>query len=293
MCLFGLAVAVQPMQSQITLEQTYPSAGYYNTLSVSPQIKVTGAKLFYMVKLEISGEKYVAVDMLNQSINFYNLNHTLFANVSYSNVTLLGNPTAGVEKVNASLLYISENLFDTDNQIELMYMGTYYDYTTDTQYAVTQIVNQDGSIMFTATNEAPLVKPNYHSQYYPIYNTAAGTKLILSKTNGDAKVYSLGGTWSGMLANNSINLSENALTLSPNPSGRGSAVRMEYDLPQGVNTAELKVFDGTGKELKSYKIGSDMHEVMVEPGDLPAGDYYYYLSAEGKVIGTKKSVVME
>jgi hypothetical protein len=161
--LFATVMVSSSLQSQISLEQTYPSAGYFNS-TANPV--VFGAKLFYLVKLEVSGEKYVSVDMLAQSISFYNLNHSLYATMSYSNVLPVGGTTPDLEKVNASLLYFSENLFDLDNQIEVMY--TNWRITATTQSAVTHIVNQDGSFLFTAVNEAPLVKPNFHNQYYPI-----------------------------------------------------------------------------------------------------------------------------
>jgi hypothetical protein len=290
--LFAMALATGTLRSQISLEQTYPSAGAFVLTPAGPIPQSFGAKLFYMVKLEVSGEKYVSVDLLAQSINFYNLNHSLYATMSYSNVLLMGTPPSIMEKVSCSLLYFSENLFDLDNQIEMMY--TYSKTASNTAIAVTQIVNQDGSLLFTAMNEAPMIKPSYHNQYYPIYNTPLGTKMILSKTDGTAKVYSLGGTFSGAVGSNPIiNVDDNAMTLSPNPAERGSAVKLEYDLPEGMKEAELKVFDGAGRVIKSYRIGADMHSILVEPGELSAGVYYYSILSGSIVIGTKKSVVVE
>jgi len=282
-----LIFCAKPGCSQITLEQTYPSAGYFSASTNPVQY---GAKLFYLVKLEVSGEKYVSVDLQNQSIQFYNLNHSLFASMSYSNVTLLGISAVTLEKNQASLLYFSENLFDTDNQIEVMYSNTYVG--SNVQNAVTHIVNQDGTLLFTALGEVPLVKPTFHNQYYPIYNTAAGTKMILSKLDASAKVYSLPGNFTSLIANNNV-FSNEALSLSPNPVGKGNSVTLSYELPQGISSAELKVFDVNGKEIRSYRISDEMHEILVESGELPAGVYFYNVSSGAKMIGTKKSIVVD
>ncbi len=279
--------------AQLALEHTYPSTGYFNATVPSSSY---GAKRLYLVKLEQAGEKYVSVDCAAQTITFYNLNHSLYVTMSYSNVTLLGGfPNTNYERVNADLLYISQNLFNKDNMIEVLYTNYRYNAGsggTGTWTAVTHIVKEDGTIMFTATDEAPLVKPNYHNQFYPIYNTAQGTKLILSKTNGDAKVYSLGGTFSNATANNNIYGNDVDMMLAPNPVESGESVKLTYQLPAEISAAELKVFDESGKEIKSYKIGSDMNEIIVEPGELPAGIYYYSVISGSKTLGTKKSLVI-
>jgi hypothetical protein len=288
--LASLALCAGSLRSQITLEQTYPSAGWFNAGSIGPNFSIFGAKFFYMVNLEVSGQKYVSIDLQGQNINLYNLNHSLYTTISFANITMFS-PGDNQEKMNATFLYFSENLFDTDNQIEFMYCN--WVGGVGSPNAITQIVNQDGSILFTANGEAPLVKANFHNQYYPIYNTPQGTKMILSKTDGSARVYSLAGTFSGMMGQNPLAGNNDAFSLSPNPAGRGSAVKLEYDLPESIKEAELKVFDGAGREIKSYRIGADMHSIMVEPGELAAGVYYYSILSGSAVIGTKKSVVVE
>lgn len=289
-CLLGLGLSMQTAHSQISLEQTYPSAGWYNTGSVGPNFSIFGAKFFYMVNLEVSGLKYVSIDLLGQSVNVYNLNHSLYTTISFAGVTMFV-PGDSQEKMNASLLYFSEKLFDTDNQIEFMYCN--YAGGVPSPNAVTQIVNQDGSVLFTANGEAPLVKANFHSQYYPIYNTPLGTKMILSKTDGSAKVYSLAGTFSGLMSHNPLAGTNDGFSLSPNPAGRGAVIKLEYDLPAGVNEAQLNIVDGAGRQIKSYRIGADMNSVLVEPGELPAGVYYYSIVSGSTIIGTKKSMVVD
>ncbi len=286
----GLLLLTSRLSAQISLEQNYPSSGMFNTATFGNGFTIFGAKYFYMIKLEVSGEKYVAIDLLSQTVNFYNLNHSLYTSISYSNVTMLGSWGDPVqEKMNATVFYFSEKLFDTDDQIEFMYCN--WSLNTSGSSAVTHVLNEDGTILFTANGEAPLVKPNYHNQFYPIYNTAQGTKMILSKANGSASVYSLGGTFSGLVNNGSDH--DPVFTVSPNPVGKGQPVTLSYDLPAGLAEARLTLFDSEGKEIKSYRIGAEMNTVVVEPGELPQGIYYYSIFSGSRVIDSKKSVVVE
>lgn len=134
-----------------------------------------------MVDLEASGMSYVEVDRANKEIKLYHLDHSLFKTVSYANVPLPANPITTVY-----LMYISEHLFDQDDGLEFMYLdptpGTY----------LTQVYNEDGSLLLDEPGSQPLVLATVHNQQYPIYNTDQGTKLILSHTDGTARVYSLG-----------------------------------------------------------------------------------------------------
>lgn len=281
-CLAGIL----NLSSQITLEHTYPNAGYFCSISIGPSV-VTGAKPFYMVSLEVSGQKYVSIDSQNQSITFYNLDHSFYKSISYSAVPLLGNQAPDVEKLGATLLYISEKLFDTDNQIEFMY-------TVNNQSGcTTQIVNEDGSIILSANNEAPLVKSTQHNQSYPIYNTPVGTKMILSRRDSTAKVYSLGGTFTELVKNNNI-FSENAsLGLYPNPANKGRQVALEYNLPNEIKYAELVIHDELGKEIVRYTIANEMDKIIIDTDLFSAGIYYYTVVSNAKIIGTKKSILIE
>jgi hypothetical protein len=288
-------------KAQITLEHTYSNAGAATALTytyISPvgpttsNIRVTVR--FYMVNLEISGPKYVAVDLQNQSITFYNLNHTLYKNISFAGVTILSGNQAGMfgipgQKNNADILYISESLFDTDPEIEFLYS---FNANSTLNTSITHVVNENGAILFTANGEAPLVRPNFHNQYYPIYNTPLGTKMILSKSDSTAKVYSLGGTLTTAIGTNHV-LSENSLfNLSPNPAFMGQNIAITYELPESIESADLFIMDQAGKEINSFKIGNHMNHILIDSKTLPSGTYFYSIQSGGKVLGTKKSIVI-
>ena len=190
------------ISAQITLEHTYPGASYFASSSDISQL--------YIVWLEKDGQKYVHVDRLNKAVKLYNMDHSPYKTISFSAATDL-NPNVNAMDV----LYISQHLFDSDNEIEFMYCDQYY---SSTASFVTQIINEDGALLFTASNEFPAVKLSIPMAQEPIYNTSTGTKMILSATNGDGKVYSLTGTLSAMTVP-SHEEQQRTLQLFPNPAG--------------------------------------------------------------------------
>jgi hypothetical protein len=276
--------------SQIALEHTYNNTGYYMPSSSVNGTAGNGLQKFYLVHLEIDGDKYVKIDKPAQTIDFYNLNHQLWKSINYSNVTTNIGPNSTYDKSGCSILYISQSLFDTDAEIEFMY--TYWWGGSTDNPAITQIVNENGSILFTDLG-APIVSPTFHNQFFPIYNTTNGTKMILSNVNGTAEVFSLGGNFTAGISQNNI-VGNAEMTLFPNPSTGGNMITINYKLPEENKTGNMIVFDSQGKQVKSYKIGNGMTDILINPAELSKGTYFYsIITDEGKVIATQKSILIE
>ena len=71
-----------------------------------------------------------------------------------------------------------------------MYINNYgYPYNK----GATKIVKENGVVIFADTGAA-VVRATWPMQQWPIYSTAQGTKMILSYTTRQAKVFSLPGT---------------------------------------------------------------------------------------------------
>lgn len=282
-----------PVFAQFTLEHTYSNAGYFKLSFIDPNNFQFGKYSFYLVHLEIDGDKYVKIDRGAQTIDFYDLNHVFWKSINYSAVPTNISSDPNHDKANCSILYISQSLFDTDTEIEFMYSFYKY-YPIDTSNkAITQIVNEDGSILFSDV-AAPLVQPSFHNQYYPIYNTTNGTKMILSNVNGTAEIFSLSGTFTAGIAQNNILNKAVEMSLFPNPSMGENMITINYTLPEENKTANLIIFDSFGKQVKSYKIGNGMSNILVNASEFSTGMYFYSITTEsGKVIATKKSIVVE
>ena len=277
--------------AQFTLEHTYNNTGWCKG-SMSGANWIFGQHQFYLIHLEIDGDKYVEIDKGAQTIDFYDLSHTLWKSINYSGISIISPDPSG-DKSECSILYISQSLFNTDTKVEFMYAYWWYKTTDSTWHAITQIVNEDGSILFSR-DAAPLVQPAWHDQYYPIYNTTNGTKLILSNVNGTAEIFSLAGTFTSGIATNNILGNAAQMSLFPNPSTGGGMITINYTLPTETRTANLLVFDTQGRQVKSYKIGNGMSNILVNPAELSKGTYFYSIQTEeGKTIATQKSIVVQ
>lgn len=256
------------MYGQITLEHSYPGASYFVNASTGQNIQQ-----LYMVNLEVDGHKYVHIDRGNKVLNFYNLNHTPFKSISFAAATSV-NP-ANVQ----DFLYISQNLFDNDNEIEFLYVDQYALNT-----AVTQVVNEDGTIIFTANNEAPLVKLNAPQAQVPIYNTSAGTKMILSATSGNGQVYSLPGVLSALTVKN-IENPTNELSLYPNPSTNKITIENKNVL---IN--KIVIYNNNGETIKSLSV-ENINSVDLDVSNLSSGEYFVQIyDKNGTLVDTKKII---
>jgi len=176
-------------------------------------------------------------------------------------------------------LYISQKLFDNDNEIEFLYIDQ-----LGTSSCVTQVVNEDGSIIFTEYNAGPLVKGNAPQAQLPIYNTVAGTKMILSLLGGTANVYGLPGTLSAVTVKNIDNpISESVLF--PNPSNKSITVE---DEKYPIN--RISIFDLNGKLIENIKVDNKSNYEL-DISSLSVGEYIIQTTDKnGKVTGNKKLI---
>lgn len=277
--------------AQITSEHIYNNTGWCKGGKTEGGQWSTGIDQFYLIHLEIDGDKYVKIDKMAQKMDFYDLNHTFWKSINYSGVSI--SPLIGAYKSQCSILYISQNLFNTDAKIEFMYAYASYNGRDSIWDASTQIVNEDGTVLFSHAGAA-LVAPSFPSQYYPIYNTSKGTKMILSNVNGTAEVFSLAGTLATGVSENKIMKKEAEMSLFPNPSMGENMITINYMLPEENNTANLFVYDTQGKQVKAYKIGKDMSNILVNASEFSSGIYYYSIITDaGKIIASKKSIIIE
>lgn len=276
--IFNISVA------QITLQYTYNDAGY----CAASTNGFGGQKTVYIVHLEVSGDKYVKIDRAAQIIDFYNIDYSFWKSINFSAIPPLNVGTdPEIDKSQASILYISEHLFDTDPEIEFMY--TYALNYNSTWHATTQIINEDATLLFSRT-AAPLITPTFHNQFYPIYNTTNGTMMILSNINGTAEIFSLGGTFTAGIATNNILSNAAQMSLFPNPTMGTNMITVNYQLPQETKTANLIIHDAQGNLLKSYKIGNAMNSILFDASEFSSGTYTYSIVVDGRIIDSKKMV---
>lgn len=270
--LFSFLAVNNSLLSQITLETSYASAS---------------SKL-YMVNLEVSGMKYLYKNDApgNRFLKFYNLNHSLWKTIDCNAFPTMQQCATGNIQYSFEALYISENLFDCDNNVEFMYVSV-----SDCKW-FTGVYKEDGSALLVADSCSPVVKINVPQQFRPIYNTNAGTKMILSHKNGNSNVYNLPCSLSTGIDDFLVNNQDNSsFKVFPNPAYYESTI--EYKLPAGTEQAEFRIYDINGAEVSRYTVDNNFSNLLISNNDIKPGTYFYSMVVNGKEVETKKVILLK
>ena len=235
-----------------------------------------------VVNFELLGDEYVKINRHGKYISIYNMSHALVKTISFAGI-----PVVTPTNLNApAFLYFSQQLFNTDPKIEFMVAiqgglnPPYY----------TGIYNEDGTLLFSDTGVAAVYQ-TIPMQQYCIYNTTAGTKMILSYTNGQAKVFDLGGTLTTAVDRVNPHANTGLGNAYPNPTANTTTI--PYTLPQGTQQGELVFYNTQGTEVKRFKVDNTFNSLLVTTTDIPAGTYYYHLQTDGNASASKKMVVVK
>ena len=78
----------------------------------------------------------------------------------------------------------------------------------------------------------------------------------------------------------------------PNPFSSETVIK--YTLPQQANTANLIVYDLTGKQVAFFPVTEKgASSITITSEKLAAGIYIYSIVADGKIVDSKRMVVVE
>ncbi len=261
-------------EAQIAFEYAYDSAATTNSGRFSQ---------LFIVDFEVSGQKYVRINQIDDVISIYNLNHTIYKSF----------PIPNVQPVNYyyQVLYLSENLFNTDPEIEYMLAVSNPDPPSIPEHYETRIYNDAGAQLFFADNEYPSVRAQWHAQQYPIYNTPFGTKMILSNVDTkEGKVYGLPGNLVTSITISNSNDNFQNFNAYPNPSS--NELTIEYKLEDTDKEAQLIFYDINGKESKTFRIDNSFTSIKVSSADLTPGTYSYVIKTNTKIYKGQKIIIV-
>jgi len=262
------------LNAQITWEHTYDSASTWNFCAGN-------ISQLLIVDLESSGEHYIKVNKCGKMISLYDLSHN-----NVKNISIDGYPF-DVGTIYGGFLYFSEHLFDNDSELEYMYIHRDDSASEDR----TTIYNEDGTILFSEIG-APNVLVNFHQYQYPIYNTSNGTKMILSKLDGSANVYSLPGSLSNQIEkkNNKI-LEQKAINSYPNPTNGILNIEMK-NITLGTS-ARIIIYSLKGQMIKTVNANENQRSITIETSDMANGLYYYTINSDGQIYKGQKFIVAD
>ncbi len=250
--------------SQYQLEYTYYGGGTGGA---------GGLNEFYMVHLEAIGDRYVYYDRPARAVYMMDLYHQLVSTISLA----AADPDSTGIGYGEDILYVSQHLFDADDDVELMFVKP---------YSGTSVINEDGTVIQFWPNELPLIAVNIPQEQRPIYNTPLGTKLILSdQLLGDAKVYSLPGTlFTGISGPHEQSVLSAPVKVYPNPTA--SEVTVDIQWTTRFTNADMAFFNSVGELVLTQAITVTGQRINIAP--LAAGEYSYRVSMDGQQVNAGK-----
>ncbi len=276
-----LLAASLSANAQITLEHYYPTGNI-----LKGYLK--------LVQLSAAGYKYVLND--TNTITLYNLNHTVYLTI---NIPPRNPPASSSFYGFPQILYVSDELFNT-NPADIEYFIYYEDASGNNDC---RIYDQVGSILFSKDS---VVIDNYDFHgYVDITNfisySPSGVKMIIPQQYGSgATVYSLPGTLpcndctgGTVTALRTVNGNTPNVGISNYPNPANNQTTVQYNLPEGITTAELVFYNIQGVEVKRFKVTNAFTDILISTADLEAGTYYYQIQAANSYSAGKKMIVIK
>ncbi len=254
--MFSIAV----VYGQITLQKTYN----YSTA---------------VVKLETLGYKYYLMDVPASQVRIYNMDHSVFKTISCSvpNGYYL-----------ADIKYVSENLFNSDSQIELVYIYYKYVPTSSSYYYIygAKVINESGSDLLSIDGARYINVNKTGETEYKLFAYCYDYSIFPEKvwTN----IYGLTGSLVSAL-NISGSQPDYFLNAYPNPAT--DIIRVDYALPDDIKSARLNILDSSGKTVKNFLVDGHSNHLALNVNDLSSGIYHYYITYDNQRTISKKIVV--
>ncbi len=230
-----------------------------------------------VVKLETLGYKYYLMDVPKAQCRIYNLDHSLFKTINCSvpnNFYLL------------NIQFISENLFDNDAGLELVY--TFYKYNTEQQYYEydSKIINDDGSVIQSIDGAQYIYVNKTGDNVYKLFAYCFDYSIFPEKvwTN----IYNLPGT-PVVSAYIKSNRPDVLLNIFPNPATE--TVKVAYSLPENINSGELHLIDNTGRAVNQFTIDNHTDFLSLDVSQFKSGIYHYFIEYGNTRTPSKKLII--
>ncbi len=242
-----------PAWAQIALDKTFPYSGT-------------------ITQLEQEGAKFYLMDVPAQECRIYNMDYSLFKTIK------LNVPN---DRYLYDIQFVTQNLFDSDDGIELLYVYSQYVQTATSYYYIytTRIADENGSVLLDVPG----------GSWSGIKNTgSSGSKLMIWVTDYsvypypvETRIYSLPGQV--MSTDTDAATDEAAGRLYPNPTtGPVQAPPVAFDRHE---KAEWIILDSAGKLIARMPAGETGKPVDLKSMGLVAG--IYYIRMESKNYQTK------
>jgi len=222
-----------------------------------------------------TSQKYISVHGLNGGIE---------KNITMPNLNWQGwpNPATIID-----YYLVSDNLFDSDNEIEFIAMYTAVQVSGSIGIDTTALflVNENGNIIQSITGDRTQLSAwgiNYFS------DGSTFSKLLITNNQG-ILIYDLPGflpceacTNTTGINQNQFSNQENGLKVAVAPNPSSGEFNFSYQLPKGKNNAELIINNLNGVSIKSKKINGEFGTTQINLSELSSGIYIYTIFCDGE-----------
>jgi len=233
-----------------------------------------------VVKLEILGYKYFLMDVPLSQCRIYNMDHSLFKTI---------NCAVPANNYLSDIKYVSQNLFDSDADIDLVY--TFYEFiqpTVDTYYYKykSRMINENGSnihdidgarfiyVYETGENENKLFAYCYDYSIWP-------EKIWTS-------IYNLPGLY---VSAETMTYEKPGMSLNAFPNPASDKIKLVYELPENIRIARLNLMDSNGRTIRNFTVDNHTDHLELNVNGFSPGVYYYSIEYNNLRSLIKKIVI--
>jgi hypothetical protein len=216
------------------------------------------------------------MDVVNKRCLVYSLDHALLKSIAL--------PTSDGYYL-ADIQLVSENLFNDDNLLELVYIASKYTATTSSYFYSfeARLINENGNTLL----DMPGVG------YCEVLPTSEGYKFLTYKYDYSVipyrtytRVYSL--DQGSQVSSRNISSREIGHAY-PNPAM--GQITLPVELPEGVSKASLIITDMHGRQLLTYPLNGDSDMVLLPAATIPPGTYVYRIDAGAQSPDAQKFII--
>ena len=248
------------------------------SLMAQPVFENTYSESANICYLESKGQVYFSMDVINKQCLLYNMDHSLYKSISL--------PTPEGYYL-SDIQYVSEDLFNNDELVELVYIYSKYVPTTGSYYYTfeTKLINENGTVLetFPGAGLTSVIETIENGKKFLVYEYNYSVIPYRTYTH----VYSLpeSSTKSAEFFGTSPGLG------NPYPNPAKHQVHIPVELPADMSSAQLVLYNLNGQKVISYPVSGSEEHILLPAKQLDPGTYLYSFQSDGWHSGSKKLVI--
>lgn len=248
------------------------------SLLAQPVFEKTYSESANICYLESRGQVYFTMDVINKQCLLYTMDHTFYKSIAL--------PTPEGYYL-ADIQYVSEQLFNDDDLVELVYIYSKYVPTTGSYYYTfeTKLINENGTVLETFQGAG------YTSVVETIEN---GSKFLVYQYDYSVIPYSTYTHVYSLPQSSTKSAEFSAITPAlgnPYPNPAKNLVNIPVELPGDIKSAQLVLFNLSGQKVLTYPVSQSDENILLPARQISPGTYLYSLQTDTWHSESKKVVI--